>query len=97
MLKMGETFYIILNSKIKCSHKWFDDSSQIDWVIFALVWNCVLCILDIRWVFTAVVLVKSDVLFLVPTGKILEIGFLECFLIKACLSVEILFLVKKNG
>ena len=49
-----------------------------------------LCFFDICWVFTAVVLVKN-VLFVVPTGKVLELGFPECFLIKAWLSVERLF------
>ena len=54
-----------------------------------------LCIFDICWVSTAVVLVKNDVLFVVPTGKVLELGFPECYLIKAWLSVERLFPFEK--
>ena len=53
-----------------------------------------LCIFDIYWMSTAVVLVKK-VLLVVPTGKVLELGFPECFLIKAWLSVERLFLFEK--
>ena len=30
-----------------------------------------------------------------PSGKVLELGFPKCFLIKACLSVERLFPVEK--
>ena len=55
-----------------------------------------LCVFDICWVSTAVVRVKNDVLFLMPTGKVLKLGFPECFLIKAWLSVERLFPVKKK-
>ena len=54
-----------------------------------------LCIFDICWVFTAVVLVKNDVLFVVSTRKVLELGFPEFVLIKAWLSVERLFPVEK--
>ena len=53
-----------------------------------------LCIFDICWVFTAVVLV-GNVLFVVPTGKVLELGFPECFLIRAWLSVDGFFPFKK--
>ena len=81
------------------SHKWFDELRRFikwflqgdnDWRIFDLV-TSLLCIFDICWVSTAVVLFKNDVLFLVPIGKILEVGFHKCFLIKAWLSVEKLF------
>ena len=77
-------------------HIWFDESSRLtewflyadsDSIIFGLTTN-LLCIFDICWVFTAVVLVKNDVLLLVPTGKVLEIGFSKCFLIKVWLSVK---------
>ena len=53
-----------------------------------------LCIFGICWMSTAVVLVKN-VLFVVPTEKVLKLGFPECFLIKAWLSVERLFLFEK--
>ena len=82
--------------KSGASHKWFDESSRLiewflhgdsDWIIFGLT-TSLLCIFDICWVSTAVVLVKNDVLFLVPTGKVLELGVPKCFLIKAWLSVK---------
>ena len=75
---------------------------QIDWMIlhfdsdsmiFGLI-TSLLCIYDICWVPFAVVLVKNDVLFLVPAGKVLELGFPKCFLIKAWLSVKRLFPAK---
>ena len=91
--------------KSDASHKWFDELSWLiewflhcdsDWIIFVLT-TSLLCIFDICWVSTAVVLVKNDVLFLVPTGKVLlELGFPNCFLIRAWwLSVERLFPVEK--
>ena len=54
-----------------------------------------LCFFDICWVFTAVVLVKN-VLFVVLTWKVLELGFPECFLIRAWLSVDGFFSFQKN-
>ena len=72
--------------KLGVSHKWFDELSKFvewflhaddDW-IFDLMAN-LLCIFDIFWVFTAVVLVKKDVLVLVPTEKVLELGFPKSF------------------
>ena len=48
------------------------------------------CIFHICWMSTAFALVKNDVLLLVPTGKVLELGFSK-LLIKAWLSVERLF------
>ena len=89
--------------KSDASHKWFDELSRLiewflhcdsDWIIFDLT-TSVLCIFDIFWVSTAFLLVKNDALFLVPTGKVLELGFPNCFLIKAWLSVERLFPVEK--
>ena len=87
--------------KSGASHKWFDESSRlIKWFLhcdsdlFGLT-TSLLCIFDIYWVSTAVVLVKNDVLFLVPTGKVLELGFLICNLMKAWLSVERLLPVKR--
>ena len=62
-----------------------------DWTIFRLT-NSLLCIFDICWVSTAAVII---VLFLVPPGKVLELGFPKSFLIKAWLSVERLFPVEK--
>ena len=68
------------------SHNWFDELSKLiewffhadsDW-IFDLMAN-LLCIFDIFWVFTAVVLFKKDVLLLVPTEKVLELGFPKSF------------------
>ena len=71
----------------KCvSHIWFDESSRLiesflhadsGWVIFGFTTNLP-CISDIGWVSTAVVLVKDVVLFLVPTGKVLELVFPKC-------------------
>ena len=74
-----------------------DLMNQADWLndFCTGLTTSLLCIFDICWVSTTVALVKNDVLFLVPTRKVLELGFLECFLIKACLSVERLFPVKK--
>ena len=54
-----------------------------DWIIFGLT-TSLLPIFDICLVFTAVVLFKNDILLLVPTGKVLELGFLKSFLMKAC-------------
>ena len=85
--------------KSGASHKWFDESSRLiewflygdsDWIIFGLTTG-LLPIFDICLVFTAVVLFKNDILLLVPTGKVLELGFLKSFLMKAWLSVERLF------
>ena len=56
-----------------------------------------LCIFDICWVFTAVALVKNDVLLLVPTIKVLELGFSKCFLMKAWLRYYATFKVRKFG
>ena len=70
--------------------------NQPDWLnnfCIGLITN-LLCIFDICWVSAAVVLVKN-VLFLVPTGKVLELGFPKCFLIKDWFSVERLFPVEK--
>ena len=73
--------------KSGASHKWFDESSRSielflhgdsDWIIFGLT-TSLLCIFDICWVSTGVVLVKNDVLLLVPIGKVLELGFPKCF------------------
>ena len=69
------------------SHKWFDGLSKLtewflhadsNWTIFGLTTN-LLCVLDIYWVSTAVVLVENDVLLLVLKGKIWELGFPKCF------------------
>ena len=54
-----------------------------------------LCIFDICWVSTPAVLVKNDILFLVLTEKVFELGFPKCFLIKAWLSVERFFPIEK--
>ena len=72
------------------SHKWFNESSRLiewflyadsDWIIFGLTPNMI-CVLDICCVSTAVavVLVKNDVLFLAPIGKVLELGFPKCLI-----------------
>ena len=72
---------------LKSGVSWFDESSRVtewflhavsDWIIFGLTTN-LLCILDICFMSTAVVLVANDVLFLVPAGKFLELGFPKCF------------------
>ena len=94
------------DSKIRCiSHiNWFDELSRLtewflhadsDSTIFSLTTN-LLCIFDIRWVSTAVLLVKNEAWLLVPTGKVLELGFSKCFLTKSCLSVKRLFPVYCN-
>ena len=71
---------------LKSGVSWFDESSRLnewflhavsDWITFGLATN-LLCMLDICFMSTAVVLVKN-VLFLVPTGKVLELGFPKCF------------------
>ena len=69
------------------SHKWIDGLSRLiewflhadsDWIIFGLTTN-LLYVLGICWVSTAVVLVKNDVLLLVPTVKVLQLGFPKSF------------------
>ena len=69
------------------SHKWFHELSKLiewflyadsDWIIFGLTTN-LFYFLDIFWVSTAIVLAKNDVLFLVITGKVLELGFPKYF------------------
>ena len=75
-------------------HKWFDELSRLiewllygdsDWIIFGLI-TSLLCIFDICWVSTVVVLVKNDVLLLVPTEIILELGFPECLFNKSLIN-----------
>ena len=69
------------------NNKWFDQLNRvIEWFLhadsdlinFGLTTN-LLCIFDIYLLPTAVVLFKNDVLPLVPTWKVLELGFLKCF------------------
>ena len=74
-----------------------DLMNQADWLnnFCTGLTTSLLCIFDICWVSTAVVLVTNDVLFVVPTGKNLELGFPKCFLIKGWLSVERLFSFEK--
>ena len=73
--------------KSGASHKWFDELSRLiewflrgdsDWIIFGLTTN-LLCIFDISWVSTGVVLVKNDVLLLVSIKKVSELGFPKYF------------------
>ena len=73
--------------KSSLSHKWFDESSRLtewflhaesDWIIIGLTTNP-LCIFDICWMSSSVVLIKNDVLLLVPTRKVLELVFHKCF------------------
>ena len=82
MLKMGGTL------KSGASHKWFDESSRLtgwflhgdsDWIIFCLT-TSLLCISENCWMSTAVVLVKNDILLIVPTGMVLGLDFLKWFL-----------------
>ena len=86
------------------SYKWFDELSRLiewflyadsDWITFGLTTN-LFCVLDICWASTAVVDVKNDVLLLVRTRKVLELGFPKCFLIKTWLSVKRLFPILCN-
>ena len=88
ILKNGyETFFYYWTLKSGASHKLIDELSSMiewflnadsDWMIFGLTAN-LLCIFDICWVSTGVAPVMNDVLFLVPTGKVLELGFPTCF------------------
>ena len=73
--------------KSGASHKWFDELSRLiewflhgdsDWIIFGLT-TSLLYIFDICWVSTGVVLVKNDVLILVPIKKTSELGFPKYF------------------
>ena len=85
---MGEIFRSYGTLKPVASYKWFDELRRlIEWFLH----YDLLCIFDICWVSTAFVLVKNDVLLLVLTGKVLELGFPKWFLINAWLSVEKLF------
>ena len=56
-----------------------------DQVIFSLV-TSLLCVFDICGVSTAVVLVKNDVLLLVPIGIVLELGFPKFFFNKSLIK-----------
>ena len=76
------------------SHKWFDELSRLiewflhgdsDWIIFGLT-TSLLCIFDNCWLSTAVALVKNDVLLLLPTGKVLELGFPKYFFNKSLIE-----------
>ena len=75
-----------------------DVMNQADWLndFWSGLNTSPLCIFDIFWVSTAVVLVENDVLFVVSTRKVLELDFPEYFLIKAWLNVERLSPVEKN-
>ena len=68
------------------SHKWFDISSRLiewflhadsDWIVYGLTTSLV-CILGICWVSTAIVLAEN-VLLLVLTENVLELGFPKYF------------------
>ena len=50
-----------------------------DKIFFCFTTNLHQCVVDICWVSIAVVLVENNVLFLVPTRKVLEIVFPKCF------------------
>ena len=85
--KRVRPFRSYMTLKLGASHIWFDELSRlvewsshadIDSKIFGLTTN-LLCIFDNCWVSTAVVLVKNDVLLLVPTGKVLELVFFQMF------------------
>ena len=93
--KMDETFKIIWDSTSGALTN--NLMNLVDWLndFCTGLTTSLLWIFDICWVSTAVVLVKNDVLFLVPTGRVLKLGFPEFFLIKAWLSVERLFPVKR--
>ena len=65
--KMGQTVRSYKTLKSSSSHIWFDQSRRL--IQWFLVWQPIYSIFDIFWESTAVVLVKNDVLFLVPTGK----------------------------
>ena len=82
---------------LKWGALWNDLMNWTDWLndFCTSVTTSPLCNFDICWVSTAVVLVENDVLFRVPIGKVLELGFPECFLIKAWFSVEKLFPFEK--
>ena len=76
--------------KIKCISQMIWQSSRLierflhadsNWIIFGLATN-LLCVLDTCRVSTAVLLIKNDILLLVPTWKVLE---LKCGKIVSCL------------
>ena len=58
-----------------------------DSIFFGLTRN-LLCIFNICWVSTAVVIVKNDVMLLVFTRKVLELGFFTCFFNKSLIKCE---------
>ena len=93
--------------KSGASRKWIDESSRLlnqaewflyfesDWIMFDVT-TSLLCIFDITGCpLHAVAIVKNVLFLLVHTGKVLELGFPKCFLMKAWLSVERLFPVEK--
>ena len=57
---------------------YFMNHGDTDSIIIGLA-TSLLCIFDICWVSTAVVLVKNDVLLVVPTGIVLELDFPSSF------------------
>ena len=68
------------------SHKWFENRidwmngflyADSNWIIFGLTTN-LLCVLDIYGLSTAVLL-NNNILFLVRTGKVLELAFPNAF------------------
>ena len=103
-LKMGKTFQINGTLKSGAPHKWFDESSRLiqwflhcdkDRIIFVLT-TSLLCIFNICWVSTAVVLVKDDVLFLVSTEKVFELAFPKCFFNKSLIKCGKIVSCRKN-
>ena len=58
-----------------------------DSIFFGLTRN-LLCTFNICWVSTAVVIVKNDVMLLVFTRKVLELGFFTCFFNKSLIKCE---------
>ena len=82
--------------KSGASRKWFDGLSRLiewfllsdsNWIILGLT-TSLLCIFDICCVSTAVVLVKNNVLLLVPIRKNFRTWFSQMFLIKAWKNCE---------
>ena len=92
MVKNGRHLLDHGSLKSGVSHKWFDELSRsTEWflhadsegITFGLA-TYLLCILHL-WHLndggpdTAVTLIKNDVLVLVPTGKVVKLGFPRCF------------------
>ena len=76
---------------------WLNDFCMLIVIEYFLVWSPIYCVFDICRVFTAIVLIKNDVLLPVPTEKVLELGFLKDRKKASFLSNAIKFLKNKGN